>query len=92
MADYDDPKTDAYYDRQLARDIKWQAEQAERKGYDLVAKELVIDDDGGTDGAVVHQAVDPVAHGALRDVELPGYFCTGNTPILLQQSDDSPIE
>ena len=40
MADYDDPKTDAYYDRELAEEIKWQANQAERKGYHLVAKEL----------------------------------------------------
>jgi hypothetical protein len=37
---YDDPATDAYYDRKLARDIKWQARQAERKGYYKVAKEL----------------------------------------------------
>ena len=37
---YDDPKTDAYYDRKLARDIKWQAQQAKRKGYPKVAKEL----------------------------------------------------
>ena len=37
---YDDPATDAYYDRKLAKKIKWQAEQASRKGYDLVAKEL----------------------------------------------------
>ena len=40
MANYDDPKTDAYYDRKLANDIKWQANQAERKGYHRVAKEL----------------------------------------------------
>ena len=33
MADYDDPKTDAYHDRKLAEQIKWQANQAERKGY-----------------------------------------------------------
>ena len=40
LMSYDDPATDAYYDRKLARDIKWQAEQAERKGYPKVAKEL----------------------------------------------------
>lgn len=40
MTDYDDPATDAYYDRKLAKDIKWQAEQAQRKGYSKVAKEL----------------------------------------------------
>ena len=37
---YDDPATDAYYDRKLAEDIKWQAQQAERKDYHKVAKEL----------------------------------------------------
>ncbi|OGY18360.1 MAG: hypothetical protein A3F04_01535 [Candidatus Chisholmbacteria bacterium RIFCSPHIGHO2_12_FULL_49_9] len=37
---YDDPLTDAYYDRKLANDIKWQAQQATRKGYHKVAKEL----------------------------------------------------
>jgi len=37
---YDDPVTDAFYDRKLAEDIKWQANQAERKGYYKVAKEL----------------------------------------------------
>ena len=37
---YDDPSIDAYYDRKLAADIKWQAEQATRKGYTKVAKEL----------------------------------------------------
>ena len=37
---YDDPATDAYYDRKLANDIKWQATQATRKGYNRVAKEL----------------------------------------------------
>jgi hypothetical protein len=37
---YDDPATDAYYDRKLARDLKWQAEQARRKGYHKVAKKL----------------------------------------------------
>ena len=37
---YDDPVSDAYYDRKLARDIKWQALQATRKGYHKVAKEL----------------------------------------------------
>lgn len=37
---YDDPATDAYFDRKLAADIKWQAEQARRKGYSKVAKEL----------------------------------------------------
>ncbi len=37
---YDDPVSDAYYDRKLARDIKWQAQQATRKGYHKVAKEL----------------------------------------------------
>ncbi|OGY21431.1 MAG: hypothetical protein A3A65_00220 [Candidatus Chisholmbacteria bacterium RIFCSPLOWO2_01_FULL_49_14] len=37
---YDDPATDAYYDRKLANDIKWQANQATRKGYHRVAKEL----------------------------------------------------
>ncbi len=37
---YDDPTQDAYYDRKLARDIKWQAQQATRKGYHKVAKEL----------------------------------------------------
>lgn len=40
MTNYDDPSTDAYYDRKLARDIKWQAEQAERKKYYKVAKKL----------------------------------------------------
>ncbi|MFC1790291.1 hypothetical protein ACFLZP_02305 [Patescibacteria group bacterium] len=40
MANYDDPTTDAYYDRKLAREIKWQAAQAERKGYYKVAREL----------------------------------------------------
>lgn len=37
---YDDPLIDASYDRKLAYDIKWQAQQAERKGYHRVAKEL----------------------------------------------------
>jgi hypothetical protein len=37
---YDDPATDAYYDRKLAREIKWQAKQASSKGYHKVAKEL----------------------------------------------------
>ncbi len=37
---YDDPSQDAYYDRKLANDIKWQAQQATRKGYHKVAKEL----------------------------------------------------
>lgn len=37
---YDDPATDAYYNRRLAEDIRWQAEQATRKGYSKVAKEL----------------------------------------------------
>jgi hypothetical protein len=40
MSSYDHPATDAYYDRKLAKDIKWQAEQAQRKGYHKVAKEL----------------------------------------------------
>ncbi len=40
MSRYDDPATDAYYDWKLAKDIKWQAMQASRKGYDKVAKEL----------------------------------------------------
>lgn len=40
MTNYDDPTLDAYYDRKLAVDIKWQAEQAKRKGYHKVAKEL----------------------------------------------------
>lgn len=40
MVSYDDPATDAYYDRKLATDLKWQAEQAKRKGYTRVAKEL----------------------------------------------------
>ena len=37
---YDEPATDAYWDRKLAEDIKWQAEQAQRKGYYKVSKEL----------------------------------------------------
>lgn len=37
---YDDPATDAFYDRKLARDIRWQAQQATRKKYHRVAKEL----------------------------------------------------
>lgn len=37
---YDDPVSDAYYDRKLAREIQWQARQAERKKYHKVAKEL----------------------------------------------------
>jgi hypothetical protein len=37
---YDDPATDAYYDRKLAERIKWQAKQAARKKYYKVAKEL----------------------------------------------------
>lgn len=37
---YDDPTTDAYYDRKLAKELEWQARQAERKGYRKVAKEL----------------------------------------------------
>lgn len=40
MGNYDEPATDAYYDRRLAKDIEWQAHQAERKGYKRVAKEL----------------------------------------------------
>ena len=40
MSRYDDPLLDAHYDRKLAREIQWQAEQAERKGYRRVAKEL----------------------------------------------------
>ena len=30
---YDDPATDAHYDRKLAQELKFQAEQAKRKGY-----------------------------------------------------------
>jgi hypothetical protein len=40
MSSYDDPATDAYYDRRLAKELKWQARQAKRKGYHRVAKEL----------------------------------------------------
>lgn len=40
MTNYDDPATDAYYDRKLAEDIKWQAKQARRKGYWKVEKKL----------------------------------------------------
>ena len=40
MTSYDDSAIDAYYDRKLAADIKWQAEQAHRKGYYKVEKEL----------------------------------------------------
>lgn len=37
---YDDPATDAKYDRKTAQDLKWQAQQADRKGYYKIAKEL----------------------------------------------------
>jgi hypothetical protein len=40
MSGYDEPTTDAYYDRRLAKELKWQANQAKRKGYHKVAKEL----------------------------------------------------
>lgn len=40
VTSYDDPYLDAREDRKLAEQIKWQAEQAKRKGYLKVAKEL----------------------------------------------------
>lgn len=40
MAYYDNPATNAYYNRKLAEELKWEANQAQRKGYYKVAREL----------------------------------------------------